>query len=113
MSIVSNSKGDLGKVSRGLDHLINSPSKDILQASVSELRVSDGGMVKCLEDHSEFREEHSERQSRGTSLRCSEAQRIRSSLKASRYKKLKPHVKGNLEMSQFVTLIFSINGDVQ
>ena len=42
-----------------------------------------------------------------------EAQRMRSSLEASRYRKLKPRVKGSLRMSQLITLVFSINGDVQ
>ena len=75
---------------------------------MGELDVSDGGMFKCSEDHSESREEHSERYSRGTSPRRSEVQRMWSNLKSSRYRKLKPRVKGSLEMSQFVTLVFSI-----
>jgi len=57
----------LGRVSRGLDYLVDSLSKDVLQASVGEIEVSDGGMFKCSGDHSESWEEHSEWQSRGTS----------------------------------------------
>ena len=38
---------------------------------------------------------------------------MRSSLEASRYRKLKPRVKGSLEISQFETLIFSLKGDAQ
>jgi len=62
---------------------------------MDELGVSDGGMFKCSEDHFESREEHSKRQGRGTSPRRSEAQGMRSSLKASRYRKLKS-VKGSV-----------------
>jgi len=43
--------------------------------NVGELRVSDGGMLKCSEDRPKSWEEHSKRQSRGTSpwrRRCSE-----------------------------------------
>jgi len=88
-----------GRVSRGLDYLSDSPSKDVLQTSVGELGVSDGGMFKYSKDRSESREEHSERQSKETSPRCNEAQRMQSSLETSRYRKLKPRVKGSLEMS--------------
>ena len=42
----------MGRVSGELDHIVNSSSKSVLQASVGELRVSDGGMLKCSEDHS-------------------------------------------------------------
>jgi len=79
-------------------------SKDLLQASVG---VSDGGMFKCSGDHSESRKEHSERQSRGTSPRRSECGPV----EASRYKKLKPRVKGSLKMSQLVILVFYIKRD--
>ena len=78
---------------------------------MGELGVSDSDMFKCSEGQSESWEEHSERQSRGTSSRHSEAQRMRSNLEALRYRKLKLHVKGSLGMSQFVTLVFSIKGD--
>ena len=97
------------KVSQGLDYLADSPSKGV-QASVGELGVSDGDMFKCSRDHLESREEHSKRQSRGTSLKRSEAQRMWSSLEASRYRKLKPRVKKSLGMSQLITLSFSIKG---
>ena len=40
-----------------------------------------------------------------------EAQWMRSSLKASWYRKFNPRVKGSLEMSQLVTLVFSIKRD--
>ena len=63
-------------------------------------------------DHSESREEHSKRQSRGTSPRLSEAQRMQSILEASQYRKIKPRVKNSLGMSQLVTLFFSIKRDV-
>jgi len=86
-------------------------SKGVLHASVGELEISDGSMFKCSGDHVESLEEHSERQSRGISPRRSEAQRIRYSLEALQYKKLKLRVKGNLGMSQLVTLIFSIKRD--
>ena len=43
----------LGRVSRGLDYLVDSLSKDVLQTSVGEIEVSDGGMFKCSGDHSE------------------------------------------------------------
>ena len=59
----------------------------------------------------ESREEHSERHNIGTSPRRIQPQLIRSSLKASRYKKLKPRVKGNIRRSQLVILVFSIKGD--
>ena len=51
---------------------------------VDELAVSDGGMFKCSKDRSESREEHSERQSKGTFPKRSEVQRRRCSLEASR-----------------------------
>jgi len=69
-----------GRVSQGLDHPVNSPSKGVLQARMGVLGVSDGGMLKCSEDHSESREEHSERQNRGASPRRSKAQQMRSSM---------------------------------
>ena len=78
---------------------------------MGELEVSDGGMFKCSGDHSKSREEHSEQQRKGTSLRRSETQQIRFSSEASRYIKLKPRAKGSLGMSQFVTLVFSIKRD--
>ena len=69
--------------SRGLDYLTDFPSKGVLQASVNELGVSNGGMFKCSGDQSKSWEEHSERQSRGTSPRRSEAQLMWSSLEDS------------------------------
>ena len=47
---------------------------------VGELGVSDGGMFKCSKDHSEFREEHSKRHSKGTSPKRSKSHRMRSNL---------------------------------
>ena len=96
-----------GRVSWGLNHLINSLSKGMLQVRVAELGVSDGG-IKCSEDHSESQEKNSKRQSRGTFPRHNKTQWMRSSLETSRYRKLKQRVKDSLGMLQFVTLLFSI-----
>ena len=90
-----------------MDYLIDSRNKDVLQASVGELGISNGGMFKCSRDHSESQEEHSEIQSRGTSQKHSEAQQMQSNLEASH-----TSVKGNLEISQLVTLVFSIKQNV-
>ena len=104
---------EVGPQEKSLDWttLLTPRTKGVLQASVRELGFSNGGMFKCSEDHSESQEEHSERQSRGTIPRRSEACRMRSNLKVSRYRKLKSRVKGSLAMSQFVTLVFSIKWD--
>ena len=75
--------GASGRVFQGLDYFADSLSKGVLQASVGELGVTDGGMFKYSEDRSESWEEHSERQSRVTSPRRNEAQRMRSNLEAS------------------------------